>query len=154
MTPQQLHDALNFLSDDLLEQTDALRQRKRFSWKPLAALAACACLVAGLYLFAPSMASKDSAECAEDKGSSYHSESAFGTYFTGEILTVQTDKIEVQTTDTRQIVTVSLSALTDIPALVPGQHVRIYSQNEEAAAGSSSTELIPYKIEIIDNKED
>lgn len=154
MTPEQLHDALNFLSDDLLEQTDALRQRKRISWKPLAALAACACLVAGLYLFAPSTTSKDSAECAEDKGSSYYSESAFGAYLTGEVLTVQADRIEVRTKDTGHIVTVSLSALEDIPSLAPGQHVRIYSQTEETLAGSSNAELIPYKIEIIDNKED
>lgn len=154
MTPEQLHDALNFLSDDLLEQTDALRQRKRINWKPIAAIAACACLVAGLYLFAPSATSKDSAECVEDKGSSYHAESAFGTYLTGEVLTVQPDKIEVQTESTKTIVTVSLAALEDIPSLAPGQKIRIYSQTEETLAGSSGTELIPYKIEIIDNKED
>lgn len=58
---EQLHDALTLLPDDLLEPVDALRQKKRFPWKSLAALAACLCLVVGLWFFFPGAVSMDSA---------------------------------------------------------------------------------------------
>ena len=46
MKPEQIHDALNFLDDSLIEETDRQRQRKRPSpWKKWTALAACLCLV-------------------------------------------------------------------------------------------------------------
>lgn len=47
MRPEQIHDALNFLDDGLIEETEKLRRKKHPShWKKWAALAACLCLVA------------------------------------------------------------------------------------------------------------
>ena len=46
MRPEQIHDALNDLDDELIEETAELRNRKRpFAWKKWTALAACICLV-------------------------------------------------------------------------------------------------------------
>ena len=46
MKPEQIHDALNYLDDRLIEETEKLRQKKRPSpWKKWTALAACLCLV-------------------------------------------------------------------------------------------------------------
>ena len=53
MNPEQLHDAISLLSDDLLVPVDKLRQKKRIPWKSVAALAACACLVVGLWTLFP-----------------------------------------------------------------------------------------------------
>lgn len=53
MNAEMLMDAINLLPDDILEQVDALRQRRHIPWKSLTALAACLCLVAGLWLFPP-----------------------------------------------------------------------------------------------------
>ena len=47
MKPEQIHDALNFLDDRLIEETEELRRKKHPSpWKKWTALAACLCLVA------------------------------------------------------------------------------------------------------------
>lgn len=41
MNPEQLSDAMNELPQELLEETQAARSRRRLRWKPLAAAAAC-----------------------------------------------------------------------------------------------------------------
>ena len=45
MNPEQLSDAMNELPQDLLEETQAARSRRRLRWKPLAAAAACLLLM-------------------------------------------------------------------------------------------------------------
>lgn len=53
MMEEKLLDAMALLPEEMLEETDRLRQKKRTPWKGLAALAACLCLVAGLWLIQP-----------------------------------------------------------------------------------------------------
>lgn len=53
MTEEKLLDAMALLPDEMLEETDRLRQKKRIPWKGIAALAACLCLVAGIWLIQP-----------------------------------------------------------------------------------------------------
>ena len=48
MKEEQLHDALNGLSEDLLAPVDALRRKKRRAWVRWCAPAACLCLVIGI----------------------------------------------------------------------------------------------------------
>ena len=52
MTPEQLSDAMNELPQELLEETQAARSRRRLRWKPLAAAAACLLLAAGAWALA------------------------------------------------------------------------------------------------------
>lgn len=61
MNGEKLMDAMNLLPDDLLEATNALRTRKRTHWKPIVALAACLCLVVGMWLINPGAKAEDSA---------------------------------------------------------------------------------------------
>ena len=64
MNPENIHDALNLLPDDLIAEADALRQkqRKTIPWKQLIPMAACFALVLGaLYVMLPSFATKDAA---------------------------------------------------------------------------------------------
>ena len=52
MNRYQLSQSLNHLPDDLLEETQAARSRRRLRWKPLAAAAACLLLAAGAWALA------------------------------------------------------------------------------------------------------
>lgn len=45
MNAEKLLDAMQYLPDEMLEQTDRLRRRKRQSWQPWVAVAACLCLL-------------------------------------------------------------------------------------------------------------
>ena len=68
MNPENIHDALNLLPDDLIAEADALRQKtgKTIPWKRLIPMAACFVLVLGaLYVMLPSLATKDAAPEAE-----------------------------------------------------------------------------------------
>ena len=64
MNPENIHDALNLLPDDLIAEADALRQNpgKTIPWKRLIPMAACFALVLGaMYVVLPNMATKDAA---------------------------------------------------------------------------------------------
>lgn len=54
MKSDKLVDAMEFLPDEMLEQTDRIRQKRTFKWwKPLIATAACLCLIFGaMFIFA------------------------------------------------------------------------------------------------------
>jgi len=66
MNPEQLHDALNLLDEDLIAETDRLRHR-RFRWQHLGALAACLAVVCVVGAFAFSQR-PGSAESAPENG--------------------------------------------------------------------------------------
>ena len=54
MNPEYIHDALNYLDDDLIQQADAVRSRPsspRRPWRRWAALAACLCVAAAVLWF-------------------------------------------------------------------------------------------------------
>ena len=53
MTGEQIHDALQFLPDDMIEAADALRQRPKKRWSHWAALAACLCVLIGAAFLLP-----------------------------------------------------------------------------------------------------
>lgn len=156
MNAQKLMDAMNYLPDELLEQTDALRQKKKVHWKRWAALAACLCLAAGAWLLLPEVAvSKDSsngagAEDGESFSQSLHD--SCDTCIRIECSTLYATVVEVKETyiivrcDDEQI-TVSLEKYEEVPALSPGQTVYIYYIEEE------QTDEVIYPC-VIDIKED
>lgn len=152
MTAEHIHDALNYLSDDLLQATDALRQKKRIPWKSFAALAACACLVAGLWLFFPGVTAMDSAtENALPETEDLQASSTTGEYICALVVAVQTDKILVTTAQSETVLTVYPDALAEIPSLKAGQKIRIYCGNADSGAGQTESGLHPYRIEIVEN---
>lgn len=63
---ERLQDAINLLPEDMLAPVDALRQKKRFYWKPVAAVAASLLLVVGLYYFQPAKKAADNGAFLED----------------------------------------------------------------------------------------
>lgn len=151
---EKLLDALTFLPDDLLEETDALRRKKRSHWKQWAALAACVCLAAGLLLLMPGAQSADNGsgigwidpesghDGAEDQQSAGSTVCVRATvdeiYEDKLIVTLSPDS------DPRQV-TVLPDAMADIPDLSPGQAIRIFLKDP---AQTQEDTLTPYKIEI------
>ncbi len=63
---ERLQDAIGLLPEELLSPVDALRQQKRFSWKPIAAIAASFLLVVGLYQLQPAKKATDNGAFLED----------------------------------------------------------------------------------------
>ena len=66
MKAEKIMEAMNYLPDELLEQTDRLRQRKKTYWKPLVAVAACLCLVVGLWFLNPGLKAANGAAPESD----------------------------------------------------------------------------------------
>lgn len=83
MKEDKLMDAMALLPEEMLEEAQQLRQKKRVPWKGLAALAACLCLTLGLFLIAPrgksTEANKNSLADRGNDGYTEKSESAAGT---------------------------------------------------------------------------
>jgi hypothetical protein len=157
MNPEQLHDAISLLPEDLLEPVDQLRQKKRIPWKSVAVLAACMCLVLGLWsLFPDDMKSADNAGRLPDKGFSNISdsitqESENCTTLVATVLEVAQDHITVlpgeQLTDIAKPDTVKLTKLETIPPLKKGQRIKLYFDENPY----NNQPLVPYRIEIIED---
>ena len=144
---EQLHDALTLLPEDLIAPVDALRRKKRFRWQPIAALAACACIVAGLWLFAPGAASTANDGANVDLSDRITAESTTAEPLKAVITQVSEDYILVIPDGSIHEITVTFENLELIPPFSPGQSVRIYC--EASLIGSVTDEkLKPYRIEI------
>ena len=63
---ERLQDAIGLLPEELLSPVDALRQRKKVYWKPIAAVAASLLLVVGLWQLQPAQKSADKGSALED----------------------------------------------------------------------------------------
>lgn len=164
ISSEKLLDALEYLPDDLLEETDALRCRKRVPWVRWAALAACACLAVGLWFFFPGATSTDSACGSIENGVADLED--FSTALNAvevEVYEVAEDHITVihqvnipQPPETDGIhiqvaqIKVTFENLEQIPSFEPGQKIRIYYDELDQDGLSVS----PYRIEIIDEKEE
>lgn len=168
MNAEKLMDAMNLLPDDLLEETDALRQKKRIPWKSLTALAACLCLAVGLWFALPGTKTADSAfDSAAENGAETENVKDGSGITAGEqqsssttgfidvtVAEVCEDYITVtadmhEDISDRTPIEVSLKELEEIPQLETGQHIRLYLgiQSEESYEG---TVLTPHKIEVLE----
>lgn len=160
---QNIHDALNLLPDDLLAPVEAMRQRKRFPWRSVTAVAACLCLGVGLWYFFPGLTMKNgAAEAMPENGTGLigtHGFSCTGIPMNQElevyevsddhITAVPVPSIELSDDWCVQIavITVNFKNLLVVPELHPGQHIRIYYVKMGKDAVS------PYRIEIIKEEE-
>ena len=160
---QNIHDALNLLPDDLIAPVEALRKKKPFPWKALTALVACLCLCVGLWHFLPNIAVDNLAGSMLENGSGLTGDMEFSTssphihtfevYEVGQdhITAVPVPKIELSDDICVQIsvTTVTFENLETSPELNPGQHIRIYYEDN----GGDGTTVSPYRIEIIKEAE-
>ena len=152
MNAENLHDAISLLPEALLEDVDRLRRKKPVHWKPIAALAACLCLVAGLGLWFNGGIKAESGSAAPDNyyTNDISKESATGHSvtepMTAVVVQVLNDRIIVLPgnvlTDVAQPVTVMLTELENTPVLTENQRITIYCKEY-------TEPLVPYRIEII-----
>lgn len=162
MNADNLHDAISLLPDDLLEPVDALRRKKRIPVRSLTALAACVCLVAGLWLFAPDAFRSENKNAGAAMGDGIFEEDSNSlsgqtpekpeaeskAFLTARVVEIKEDYIVVLSgstlTDTAKPVTVKLSNLKTVPQLEEGQSIRIYCEEFP----EDDQPLVPYCIEI------
>lgn len=148
MNGEKLLDAMNYLPDELLEQTDRLRRKKRSNWQHWAALAACLCLVAGSFFLIPQARDKNAAGSSAPEMSL----STTAQYLVAEVCSVQPQQLSVILSEEYEsrTVLVDLADLTDVPTLAPGDRIRIYLTNNPTADGANivNGKIFPSKIEI------
>ena len=144
---EHIHDALTLLPEDLIATADALRRKKHFRWQPIAALAACACVAAGLWLFTPGAGSTANDGASMELSDRGEAESTTAKPLEGIITQVSEDFILVIPDGCTQEVTVTFENLELIPPFSPGQSVRIYCK-EDLVGTITSEVLKPYRIEI------
>lgn len=151
MNPEKLLDAMQYLPDEMLEQTDKLRRRKTVRWQPLVAVAACLCLLLSVAWSGSRNGAKgnDGAAPEANYGALEDQElsaSTTASWLPATVDTVAADRLTVTLSDGKSA-EVLLTELEngDIPVFQPGQKIRLYLEN---SAGRGSETLIPYKIEI------
>ena len=169
MTPEQLHDAITLLPEDLLTPVDQLRQKKHFPWRSLATTAACLCLVVGLSFLFPSAdnmmnsgnsgwGNPEQAEPMEDGEHSY-SQSEEGALV--EVLSVEENSLRVFSKPSVDMgegdfciqlttLTLSFENLEEIPDVLPGQTLLIYYEPEQFDEETMTVK--PYKMELIEEE--
>lgn len=156
---EQLHDALSQLPDDLLVPVDALRQKKRFPWKALSTLAACLCLVAGLWLLFPDGVSMDSSNGSAMPPAEGFGGSSLGSICDGitsesttegcwEAEVTQVYETYILINKAGSVMSVSFENLEEIPEFSVGQQLRIWCN--DGPWDNAHGEWKPYRIEIIE----
>lgn len=166
MIPDTLHDAISLLPQDLLIPVDRLRQKKRVPWKSAAALAACLCLVVGLWFSNPPVkVATDSAngkgEEAEYEPMATHQFSTTASGIAVKVLRVEEKHLVVAQEEPEKLSDENISLqlpslqltfenLEQMPQVQAGQTIRIYFEPEQFDENSMTVR--PYKIEIV--KED
>lgn len=156
MKAERIMDAMNYLPDELLLQTDALRQKKKYHWKRWAAVAACLCLAVGIWFIAPGAKSADNAAAPEigfltdNAGAgSVSQESGSTGGIIAYVYEVYEDYVTVKRHEMDGLcdcpdIVVKLDELDEIPRLSKGQKIRIYTNQEVVA-----TVITPYKIVVM-----
>ena len=153
MNAEIFHDAISLLPEELLQDVDALRQKKRTPWKGVIAAAACVCLLMGAWALHNGGIKAESGSSApnraEDAGAGMeHSQDCSQiSPMEAIIVEVQNDRIIVLPgstyTSIAEPVTVMLTELENIPTLTKDQRIYIYYTEK-------TTPLFPYQIEVID----
>ena len=152
MNAETLHDAISLLPEALLTDVDRLRRKKSVPWRSIAALAACLCMVAGLWTLGSGGIKAESGSSAPEN---YYANDASKESATGHSITEPMSAVIVQVLDDRitvlpgdvltdiaQPITVMLTELEDTPALAENQRIVIYCEEY-------TDPLVPYRIEII-----
>lgn len=160
--PEQLHDALTLLPEDLLISADVLRRKKRIVWKPVAALAACMAMVIGLWFLFPGAVSSENNGSAERGDGIVNDSSLSGIkdeadpesetsyeFITATVTKIEASYLEVST-DTFSTITIKLEQLKTYPKLAVGQRIQIYCED----LSDLSEPLTPYKISIAESKKE
>ena len=167
MKGEVLHDAISLLPEDLLTPVDRLRQQRKTPWKSIAAVAACLCLVVGLWLIYPgNKLAMDSVNSGilngagatpEKEPAAEHAHSTTSSGYELEVLRVDEDYAIVLDPPEDPTACIQMSSLMltyenleEIPQLQAGQRIRIYYEEDQFDIEAMTVK--PYKVEIIEEE--
>lgn len=157
---ERLQDAISLLPEELLSPVDALRRKKRFSWKPIATIAASLLLVVGLYQLQPMKKAADNGAFLEDaaengkaeRGDGFVGSSAeYSTTLSGYFLTAKLAEVAedylIVTLEKGETATVLFDEMKERKTFSPGAEITLLFAREP----EDFTELYPTDILIIYN---
>lgn len=133
---ERLQDAIGLLPEELLVPVDALRRQKRFSWKPIAAVAASFLLVAGLYQLQPAQKTADAGAFLEDAAENGKAERGDG--FVGS-------STEYSTNPSAYCLTAKITEITEdylVVTLSEGETAKVFLENVKNPGEFSTGEEI------------
>ena len=141
MDVHSLHDAISLLPEEMLIPVDAMRQKKRVSWRSLVAVAACFCLMFGLWLFRPldkasgntairdgitENSANNSGGGLMDKAEEYHSEVTIGfSLMNAKVIAVEETYLLVTLFSSGESATVYTEKLQELPSVKVGDTVSL-----------------------------
>ncbi|MBR3978561.1 MAG: hypothetical protein IKJ94_02935 [Oscillospiraceae bacterium] len=154
---ERLQDAIGLLPEELLSPVDTLRRKKRFSWKPIATIAASLLLVVGLYQLQPPQKAADRGAFLEDavengKADGFvgswaeYSTTLSGYFLTAKVAEVAEDYLIV-TLEKGETATVLFDEMKERKTFSPGAEITLLFAREP----EDFTELYPTDIMIIYN---
>lgn len=158
MKPETFHDAVTLLPEELLQPVDALRRKKRFSWKSVLATAACLLVVTGLAIgyariIAPASAENEAGDMAPPQQENVSQSKAESPSLV-EVVQVEADYVMVVNASAtsgdscalRAPIKLYFEKLTQVPALQVGQILEIYWNTEDYDPVEHA--ITPYRIVI------
>ena len=161
MKPEIFQDAMTLLPEEMLAPVDALRRRKRLTWKSVLATAACLCLVVGLAwgyarIIAPASAANEAGDMAPPQ-EEHVSQSQAEEPSLVEVVRVEADHIFVVNPSSsnsdscalRAPIKITFEKISTRPAFEVGQKLLIYW--DSADYGATEHRITPYRIEIAED---
>ena len=138
MNTDLIFDALDYIDDDMLEDVDALRRKKKAKpnriWMRYASVAACLCVIIGaVYLLDRTGMIDDSSEVADEMAQDNMSgEEKVHNYVRADIIT--SDSTALAVTDPQKITAIYDILRTELQSEAAADD-KLYSENDNIAAG-------------------
>ena len=139
MNTDLIFDALDYIDDDMLEDVDALRAKKKVNpnriWMRYASVAACLCVIIGaVYLLDRTGMIDDSSEIADgiDQENSFSGEDKVHDYVRADIIT--SDSTVLAVNDPQKITAIYDILRTELQTEAAADD-KLYSENDNKAAG-------------------
>ena len=138
MNTDLIFDALDYIDDDMLEDVDALRTKKKVKpnriWMRYASVAACLCVIIGAVYLLDRTGMIDTTEIADgvDQENSFASEDKVHNYVRADIIT--SDSTALAVTDLQKITAIYDILRTELQSEAAADD-KLYSENDNKAAG-------------------
>ena len=138
MNTDLIFDALDYIDDDMLEDVDALRTKKKAKpnriWMRYASVAACLCVIIGAVYLLDRTGMIDTTEIADgvDQENSFAGEDKVHDYVRADIIT--SDSTALAVTDPQKITAIYDILRTELQSEAAADD-KLYSENDNIAAG-------------------
>ena len=138
MNTDLIFDALDYIDDDMLEDVDALRTKKKVKpnriWMRYASVAACLCVIIGAVYLLDRTGMIDTTEIADGVGqeNSFAGEDKVHNYVRADIIT--SDSTALAVTDPQKITAIYDILRTELQSEAAADD-KLYSENDNKAAG-------------------